>query len=121
MMRVDALARRAHAGAATDLVAETGAAALGIESQRLQAQTMVVGERAQRDERRPPRAVNAIDEWQRIGVDFASRGEAQSLPVENETAGRLRTPQRTVVGRSKVLHQARFRQQRTELAHRAPP
>ena len=47
MMRMDALAAGAHADAAADLVAEAGALTLGIEAQHLEAEPMLVGQRAQ--------------------------------------------------------------------------
>src|SRR4051812_26207896 len=47
VMRMDALARGAHAGAAPDLVAKAGAATLAVKAERLEAKPMVVCERAQ--------------------------------------------------------------------------
>src|SRR3982751_4666345 len=102
---MDALARRAYARAAPDLVAEASATTLGIEAERLQAKTVIVGQRAQREERGTPRAVHAVDERQRLGVDLGRRREPQPLAVEDEPAGRFRPAQRAVVGRRELLHE----------------
>src|SRR5439155_2922333 len=70
MMRMDALAAGAHADAAPDLVAEAGALTLGIEAQRLETEPMLVGQRAQGLQCGAPRAEDAVDEGQRVGVDL---------------------------------------------------
>ena len=59
MMQVDALAPGADAGAAPDLLAEAGAAARAFQAQCLQAQLLLVGDRAQGFLRRAPRAEQA--------------------------------------------------------------
>src|SRR4051812_14426729 len=116
---MDAFPRCAYAGATPDLVPKARAAVLGIEAERLQAQAVVIRQAAQRDQRRAARAVDAIDERQRVGVDLVRAREAQALAVEDEAARRFRPAQRAVVRRRELLHQSRLGEQRAKLADRA--
>ena len=50
---------------------------------------MLVRQRAQRLQRCAPRAEDAIDERQRVGVDLVARREAQAPAVEGEAAQAL--------------------------------
>src|SRR5689334_15423863 len=120
-MRVDAFPAGAHAGAAAELVAQAMTAALRVEAQRLQAERVLIRQRAQRGARGAARAEHAVEEGQRLRADLGRRGEAQPLAVEHEAAERLGAAQLPVVQRRELLYQARFGEERTELADRALP
>src|SRR5581483_1206763 len=68
VVQMQVLLPGAYAGAAPELVAEAGPAAAALHAERLQAEPLLVGERAQRLQRRAPRAGDAADQGQRLGV-----------------------------------------------------
>src|SRR5581483_12465605 len=108
VVQMQVLLPGAYAGAAPELVAEAGPAAAALHAERLQAEPLLVGERAQRLQRRAPRAGDAADQGQRLGVDLLRLREPQPAAVEHEAARRRAFAQLAVVGRAELLHEPRL-------------
>ena len=129
-MRGERLAARAHARATRDLVAEAGALApaRGLESERLQAQPMLVGEPAQRRQRGALGTEYATQRGDERRVELGGTNEAQGVRgvlgwigarLEHETAQLARPAQLAVEYGREILDQPCLEQQRTELARGA--
>src|SRR5258708_17895647 len=92
MVEMNAFLAGANPRAAADLVAEARSLPGGIESERLQAEALLVGEVAERLERGAAGAEQAVNQRQRLGLGLRGRAPARPRAPRTETPPTPRPP-----------------------------